>query len=227
MRKLLQLDLLNNPVVKEPGYRAQVFSLLPSLSILDTLDRVGKDAYNNSTMQEAVSRIPDNLFDKSIPVPVPAPHVPPHVGVHIKENKKLKHALARKGSLDSITHKPAPVRADPRSKAVKSGAKGAKGAKLPVSTSKSRSSRAGLLFPVGRIRRQLKEVMVGQRVGSGSAVYMAAILEYLAAELLEIAGNDAKNDGKKRITPLAIKRALKSDEEMKKLLENVTIGMLN
>jgi hypothetical protein len=182
MRKLLQLDLLNNPVVKEPGYRAQVFSLLPSLSILDTLDRVGKDAYNNSTMQEAVSRIPDNLFDKS--VPVPAPHVPAHVGVHIKENKKLKHALARKGSLDSITHKPAPDRANPRSKSIKGVAKGAKGAKLPVSTSKSRSSRAGLLFPVGRIRRQLKEVMIGQRVGSGSAVYMAAILEYLTAELL-------------------------------------------
>ena len=46
---------------------------------------------------------------------------------------------------------------------------------------KSRSSRAGLLFPVGRIKRKLKEVMSGQRVGVGGAVYMAAILEYLTA----------------------------------------------
>jgi histone H2A len=68
--------------------------------------------------------------------------------------------------------------------------------------------------------------MVGQRVGSGSAVYAAAVLEYLTAELLEIAGNDAKSDGKKRITPFNIKRSLKNDEEMKRLLQNVTIGML-
>lgn len=50
LRQLLQLDLLNNSVVKEPGYRAYVFSIFPSLSILDTLDKIGKDAYNNSTM---------------------------------------------------------------------------------------------------------------------------------------------------------------------------------
>lgn len=78
LRSLLQLDLLNNEVVKLPGYRAQVFTLFPSLSILDTLDKIGKDAYNNSTMLEAVSRIPDNLFDKS---PPPAA-VPLHVPIH-------------------------------------------------------------------------------------------------------------------------------------------------
>jgi hypothetical protein len=78
-RQLLQLDLLNNPVVREAGYRAQVFSMFPSLSILDTLDKVGKDAYNNSTMMEAVSRIPDSLFDKSPPPPpVPLALVPVH-----------------------------------------------------------------------------------------------------------------------------------------------------
>ena len=49
-----------------------------------------------------------------------------------------------------------------------------KSAKIVSGT--SRSSKAGLLFPVGRIKRKLKEVMVGQRVGVGSAVYMAAIL---------------------------------------------------
>lgn len=50
MRSLLQLDLLNNEVVKLPGYRAQVFSMFPSLSILDTLDKIGKDAFNNASM---------------------------------------------------------------------------------------------------------------------------------------------------------------------------------
>ena len=56
--------------------------MFPSLSILDTLDKIGKDAYNNSTMMEAVSRVPDNLFDKSIPPP-PAP-LPVFAAVHHK-----------------------------------------------------------------------------------------------------------------------------------------------
>ena len=78
MRSLLQLDLLNNEVTKLPGYRAQVFSLFPSLSILDTLDKIGKDAFNSASMVEAASRIPDRLFDKS-PIPPPAPiHKPIH-----------------------------------------------------------------------------------------------------------------------------------------------------
>ena len=50
MRSLLQLDLLNNDVVKLPGYRAQVYGMFSSLSILDTLDKIGKDAFNNKTM---------------------------------------------------------------------------------------------------------------------------------------------------------------------------------
>jgi histone H2A len=99
-------------------------------------------------------------------------------------------------------------------------------AKAAISGGKTRSSRAGLLFPVGRIKRKLKELMVGQRVGVGSSIYLAATLEYLTAELLEIAGNDAKNDHKKRITPMNIKRSLKSDDEMNKMLQNVTIGLI-
>ena len=61
--------------------------MFPSLSILDTLDKIGKDAFNNSSMKEAVSRIPDSLFDKSIPVPPPP--APIHAPIHKKEQKKL------------------------------------------------------------------------------------------------------------------------------------------
>ena len=55
----------------------------------------------------------------------------------------------------------------------------------------SRSSRAGLQFPVGRIHRFLRKGNYAKRVGAGAPVYMAAVMEYLAAEILELAGNAA------------------------------------
>jgi histone H2A len=49
--------------------------------------------------------------------------------------------------------------------------------------STSRSSKAGLQFPVGRIARFLKTGKYAERVGGGAPVYLAAVLEYLAAEV--------------------------------------------
>ena len=62
----------------------------------------------------------------------------------------------------------------------------------------SRSSKAGLQFPVGRIHRMLKRGNYAQRVGAGAPVYLAAVLEYLAAEILELAGNAARDNKKQR-----------------------------
>ena len=58
---------------------------------------------------------------------------------------------------------------------------------------KSRSSRAGLQFPVGRIHRLLRKGNNAERVGAGAPVYLAAVMEYLAAEVLELAGNAASD----------------------------------
>ena len=49
----------------------------------------------------------------------------------------------------------------------------------------SRSSKAGLQFPVGRIARFLKAGKYAERVGAGAPVYLAAVLEYLAAEVID------------------------------------------
>ena len=57
----------------------------------------------------------------------------------------------------------------------------------------SRSQRAGLQFPVGRLARYLKEGGYASRVGGAAPVYMAAVLEYIVAEVLELAGNAAKD----------------------------------
>lgn len=44
----------------------------------------------------------------------------------------------------------------------------------------SRSSRAGVIFPVGRMMRYLKKGTYKYRIGVGAPVYMAAVIEYLA-----------------------------------------------
>ncbi|XP_047307240.1 histone H2A-like [Impatiens glandulifera] len=88
----------------------------------------------------------------------------------------------------------------------------------------SRSVKAGLQFPVGRIGRFLKQGRYGKRVGRGAPVYLAAVLEYLAAEVLELAGIAATDNKKSRITPRHLQLAVRNDEELGKLLAGVTFA---
>eukprot|EP00172_Hildenbrandia_rubra_P003892 Plantae.Rhodophyta-Hildenbrandia_rubra.ctg6860.p1 GENE.Plantae.Rhodophyta-Hildenbrandia_rubra.ctg6860~~Plantae.Rhodophyta-Hildenbrandia_rubra.ctg6860.p1 ORF type:complete len:124 (+),score=28.56 Plantae.Rhodophyta-Hildenbrandia_rubra.ctg6860:275-646(+) len=88
----------------------------------------------------------------------------------------------------------------------------------------SRSSKAGLQFPVGRLHRHLKEGGYADRIGAGAPVYLGAVLEYLTAEILELAGNAARDNKKSRIIPRHIQLAVRNDEELNKLLGSVTIA---
>ena len=103
-------------------------------------------------------------------------------------------------------------------KAKSGGEKKVKGA------SKTRSHKAGLQFPVGRVHRFLRKGNYARRVGAGAPVYLAAVLEYLAAEILELAGNAARDNKKRRIIPRHLQLAIRNDEELNKLLNHVTIS---
>ncbi|XP_064173909.1 core histone macro-H2A.2 [Anguilla rostrata] len=91
-------------------------------------------------------------------------------------------------------------------------------------TKLSRSARAGVIFPVGRMMRYLRTGTYKYRISMGAPVYMAAVIEYLAAEILELAGNAARDNKKGRITPRHIKLAVANDEELNQLLRGVTIA---
>lgn len=102
------------------------------------------------------------------------------------------------------------------------GAGGRKGGskKKPV----TKSVKAGLQFPVGRLARYLKNGRYAKRVGIGAPIFLAAVLEYLAAEVLELAGNAARDNKKNRIIPRHIQLAVRNDDELGKLLGKVTIA---
>lgn len=88
----------------------------------------------------------------------------------------------------------------------------------------SKSDKAGIHFPVGRIKRYLKNRIDGKRVSDYSAVYLAAVLEYLVAEVVEASGNVMKDTNKKLITPHHIKFGVGMDKELDELFKHVTIS---
>ena len=101
---------------------------------------------------------------------------------------------------------------------------GGKGKSSASRKSVTKAARAGLQFPVGRIARKMKQGRHANRVGAGAPVYLAAVLEYLAAEVLELAGNAAKDNKKTRIIPRHIQLAVRNDEELNRLLKDTTIA---
>jgi len=97
--------------------------------------------------------------------------------------------------------------------------KGGKGGKR-----QTKSAKAGLIFPVARLKRYLKKGNYAQRVGGATPVYIAAVLEYLVAEILESAGNVTKDNKKLTIVPRHIQLAIKMDDELNSFFGNAIVS---
>ena len=89
--------------------------------------------------------------------------------------------------------------------------------------SKSRSARAGVIFPVGRIHRHLKQGRYSERISSDAPVYMAAVLQQVVEEIFKEANSRKDNKATKRLVPNNILTAIRKDKELNAIFEGVVI----
>ncbi|XP_059672713.1 late histone H2A.2.2-like [Gavia stellata] len=82
----------------------------------------------------------------------------------------------------------------------------------------SRSSRAGLLFPVSRVDRQLRQGRFAERFGARAPVYLAAVLQWVTHKTMEVAGKISKQSKQQRISPSHLQMAVQKISGLRKLL---------
>ncbi|KAM4817876.1 histone H2A-beta, sperm-like [Thomomys bottae] len=85
----------------------------------------------------------------------------------------------------------------------------------------SRSARAELQFPVSRVDRFLREGNYAQRLSSSTPVFLTGILEYLVSNILDLAGKEARRNGKTRITRDHVKMVLESQKQFQIFHQNI------
>lgn len=111
---------------------------------------------------------------------------------------------------------------------------------VPKQTRTTDSKRAGLTLPVVNILGKLRKGHYAKHIRKGiygtdfwrlnckcdfsrsivaAGVYMAAVLEYCVAEVLELAGDVAKDNRKVRIIPRHILLAVESDAELSSIFK--------
>jgi len=88
----------------------------------------------------------------------------------------------------------------------------------------TRSRRAGLIFSVGAVSRHIKQAWKSRQSVS-SATYLTAVIEYLAAEVLELALKQACSTTslRTRVIPRDIFLAIKRDSELSLVLRDTII----
>ena len=72
----------------------------------------------------------------------------------------------------------------------------------------------GLIFPVSRIRTKFLKSRLAKKLGLLAPLYMASVLEYLASEILDLAGQISKERNCFKIKSFHLRLAFQNDEEL-------------
>jgi hypothetical protein len=83
------------------------------------------------------------------------------------------------------------------------------------------SQRAGLQFSVVKITQLILHHSNNNPVEETAAVYLAAVIEYIALEILYLSGDATQDKHRVRIMPLFIRTAINNDEELQELFKKI------
>jgi histone H2A len=88
---------------------------------------------------------------------------------------------------------------------------------------KSNSEKAGLQFSVSRCKKFLKKY--NKKIGSLAPVYLAAVLEYITAELLELSGNVSRDNRRSTMKIRDLYLAIENDHELNDMMHRLNMGI--
>lgn len=239
LTNLLQLDLVANDLTKDQNYIKKVFDLLPSLKIVDSTNL---DGTTNDVISESLKRIRPDLFVRGKSKDHLGNSGFPGSNASVAGNQPLFKQPSKKVPKNKQSQVPKPSSLKPQPKAVplikkrkpkktvksdpvgkiKSAGKAGKSVSLATKR-QSLSSKAGLVFKASRIGRRLRASKMFGRVSSAGTIYLTAVLEYVCAEVLEVAKDLAVKDQKKRINPKHIKIGVSNDEDLKLMFKDIII----
>ena len=97
------------------------------------------------------------------------------------------------------------------------------GSKPDKKKSVSKSQKAGLTFPVARFNRYLKNKSGMKRICGSAPIFLAGVVEYIAAEIMEVTGNGTKKANRKTISPEDLSAAVRGDDDLHKLFSGHAI----
>lgn len=81
-----------------------------------------------------------------------------------------------------------------------------------------------LLFPAHRARQFLRNGNYANRYGRNTPIALAAIIQYLTLEILDLTVKIALKFGRRRIQPRHLLLAIRMDDELNKILSHITVA---
>ncbi|XP_049728864.1 histone H2A-Bbd type 2/3-like [Elephas maximus indicus] len=87
-------------------------------------------------------------------------------------------------------------------------------------------SRTELIFSASHVAHLLREGHYAQRLSSSAPVFLAAILKCLTAKILELAGNEAQNSGRRLVTPELVDMAVHNNALLSGFFLTTTISQV-
>jgi histone H2A len=92
---------------------------------------------------------------------------------------------------------------------------------LPEVLPKARG--ACLIFPPCRFAVRMKKLRLAKRFGLGASVFMAAVMQYLVMEVLDMSNHACRHHHKRLIIPRHIQVAFQGDEDLNKLVHSLLL----